>query len=84
MQEDGSLNSALADRVMPYGSGHRRCGGESLARLEVYLFVATDVDRCQVVGAASCPLVLVNGDMFTVGRGPKPVESIMKSRFGGW
>lgn len=79
----GEFNAKAAEYVMPYGQGHRRCGGEALGRLELFMFLATIFQRCKVEEAPGEPLD-PNNYMFTWALDPKPFNVVLRSRYGGW
>ena len=43
----GRVNRELAERFLPFGAGRRRCPGEQLAKMEVFLFISAVVQRCR-------------------------------------
>ena len=83
LTESGSLNTALTTCVVPFGLGNRRCAGEPLARLEVFLFFATILQQCTIEEAPGSPLDPDNYIMgFVIVH--KPFKVIFRSRKGEW
>ena len=80
---DGSLDTALAQFVSPYGLGFRRCAGEPVARLEVSLFFATILQQCRIEPAEGHSLDIDNYVM-TFGISHRPFKVIFRSRQGQW
>ena len=56
LTDAGTLDSSLAKCIVPYGLGLRRCAGEPVARLEVFLFFATILQQCTIEQDPGCPL----------------------------
>lgn len=81
--ETGSLNTALTECVVPYGLGYRRCSGEPVARLEIFMFFATILQQCIIEEAPGHPLDLGNYIM-AFGIMHKPFQVIFRSRSGEW
>lgn len=79
----GDLNMSLAERVIPYGLGARRCGGEVISRLQIFIFIATLVQKCEIVEVAEHLLDLDNYET-TVALDPRPFKIVMKSRMNEW
>ncbi|XP_060084169.1 cytochrome P450 1A1-like [Ylistrum balloti] len=48
LKMDGTLDQAKVDMTVSFGFGKRRCLGESLARLEVFLFLVNVLQRCEL------------------------------------
>ncbi|OWF50344.1 cytochrome P450 1A1-like [Mizuhopecten yessoensis] len=48
LNKDGKLDQAKVDLTVSFGFGKRRCIGESLARLEVFLFLVNVLQRCEL------------------------------------
>ena len=83
IREDGTFDCTLAQYVSPYSVGFRRCAGEPVARLEVFLFFATVLQQCRIESAPDYPLDIDNYIM-TFGISHKPFKVIFRSRFGKW
>merc|ERR1719419_1106080 len=45
---DGFLDQTVVDSFLPYGVGRRRCPGEPLAKIEMFLFFSTLLQRCSL------------------------------------
>ena len=56
----GTLDSSLAKCIVPYGLGFRRCAGEPVAHLEVFLLFAIILQQCTIEQAPGHPLNLDN------------------------
>jgi len=83
LTEDGRCNTAITQHVVPYGLGHRRCAGEPVARLEVFLFFATILQQCVIKESPNHPLD-VEDYIMALGIMPKPFKVIFLSRNGKW
>ena len=83
LNEDGSLNKTAVEFVIPYGLGLRRCGGESVARLEVFLFFASILQQCTVEESPEYPLD-VNDYIMTFAITHSPIKLVFRSRNGDW
>ncbi|XP_076449344.1 cytochrome P450 1A1-like [Babylonia areolata] len=48
LDSDGEeVNRDLAEKFLPYSAGRRRCPGEQLAKMELFIFLAVMVQRCR-------------------------------------
>lgn len=47
LDSDGNVNRSAVDLFRPYGAGKRRCPGEQLARMELFLFFCTIMQKCK-------------------------------------
>lgn len=47
LDSDGNVNRSAVDLFMPFGAGKRRCPGEQLGRMEIFLFFTTIMQRCK-------------------------------------
>lgn len=83
LDDTGAINKALVEKVIPYGLGMRRCGGEIVARLEIYTFIASLIHKCRIDESPDHPLDL-NNYKTTVAIDPNPFKVIMRSRFNEW
>ncbi|KRY32747.1 C-terminal-binding protein [Trichinella spiralis] len=83
LREDGSLDPTKADLIMPYSLGRRRCGGELVARFEIFIFFASLIQRCIIQEDALNKLDL-NNYICTLALHPKPFQVIFLSRTGEW
>uniref|UniRef100_A0A915K4E6 Ig-like domain-containing protein n=1 Tax=Romanomermis culicivorax TaxID=13658 RepID=A0A915K4E6_ROMCU len=79
LTSDGTLNRSLMEKVTPYGLGARRCGAEMVARLEIFTFVATLIQRCHISECDDFPLDLHNYKT-TVALDPCPFKVLFESR----
>lgn len=74
LSEDGKcIKSSSSDRLMPFGHGKRSCPGESMARLEIFLYTTTLVQKYKILPADDQPLIVpfVNGIANNVNRNLK-------------
>ena len=83
LTEDVQLNMSLVESIVSYGLGQRRCAGESVARLEVFLFFTTILHQCTVEQAPGHPLDL-NDYIMTLGITYNPFKVIFRSRNKDW
>ncbi|KRZ67594.1 C-terminal-binding protein [Trichinella papuae] len=83
LHEDGSLDHTKTDLIMPYSLGRRRCGGELVARFEIFIFFASLIKRCIIQEDALNKLDL-NNYICTLALHPKPFKVIFLSRTGEW
>ncbi|XP_046339122.2 cytochrome P450 1A1-like [Haliotis rufescens] len=49
LKEDGQIDSRLVDNYLPFSAGRRRCMGEFLARIELFLIISGFLQRCTFV-----------------------------------
>lgn len=49
LKSDHTLDPERCSRVIPFGIGRRRCVGEALAKLNVFLSFATIMQRCDFI-----------------------------------
>jgi cytochrome P450 len=71
------------ERINPYGLGARRCGGEALAKLEIFIFFVEIFRMCSIAQVPGEPLDPENY-IFGLGLDPKPFRLIFQSRCGLW
>ena len=60
---DGSLRFTPHQRMVPFGIGKRRCLGESLARMSLYKFLTSLVQKYEIVSGQDSPIE----DKYTTG-----------------
>lgn len=46
LTEDGTVDRAKADRVIIFGMGYRRCLGEQVGKMQMFLFLSNLLKRC--------------------------------------
>ncbi|KRZ18551.1 C-terminal-binding protein, partial [Trichinella pseudospiralis] len=83
LHQDGSLDHSKADLIMPYSLGRRRCGGELVARFEIFIFFASMIKRC-IIQEDSLNKLDLNNYTCTLALHPKPFKVIFLSRTGEW
>uniref|UniRef100_A0A914XN23 unspecific monooxygenase n=1 Tax=Plectus sambesii TaxID=2011161 RepID=A0A914XN23_9BILA len=82
-RDSHQLNKTALENVVPYGLGPRRCGGEHLARLEIFIFFVSIFHQCEIEEA---PGEKLDPEDYTFGLGidPRPFRVVYKSRRGLW
>lgn len=55
LDEDGALNKDLANGVLIFSLGKRRCIGEELSKLHLFLFTSLLVHLCHITADPACP-----------------------------
>ena len=83
LTDTGTVNVAHSELVVPYGLGQRRCAGEPVARLEIFMFFATILHQCTIKQAPGRPLDTQNY-FFGFGIQHYPFKVIFLSRNGDW
>ena len=76
--ENGKLKFQSDPRVIPFGTGKRRCLGEQLARTTIYKFFTAIVQKYEIISGQDEPIE----DKYTPGftRMPKTFKLIFKPR----
>jgi cytochrome P450 len=67
------------DHILPFSLGKRACMGESLARMELFLFLGSLIQHCEfrpVDGTTPPPIVIKAGLL----RGPNPFQCVIVPR----
>ncbi|KAK3106352.1 hypothetical protein FSP39_018275 [Pinctada imbricata] len=49
LDQDGNIDNKIADNVMSFGTGRRRCIGEQLARSNIFVFLTSLLQRCKII-----------------------------------
>lgn len=73
---DGTLDQAKVDLSVAFGFGKRRCLGEGLARLEVFLFLVNVLQRCELLKPEGPPYDKVG--LYSFVRSPHPYKLIVR------
>ncbi|XP_029962872.1 cytochrome P450 1B1 [Salarias fasciatus] len=55
LDEDGALNKDLVNGVLIFSLGKRRCIGEELSKLHLFLFTSLLVHQCHITADPACP-----------------------------
>lgn len=71
LTEDGQLDRIKVEQVTPFGLGLRRCVGEFLARMELFLFFTTMMQRVKFYKPPGAPDYTLEAN-FGLARDPKP------------
>ncbi|MGK7894096.1 MAG: cytochrome P450, partial [Xenococcus sp. (in: cyanobacteria)] len=79
LDENGKLRRNLLDKFYPFGIGPRRCLGEYLGRLQIFLFFTNLVHRCKFEQVSGEKLSLEPQPGFFAG--PQKYRVIVKPRF---
>lgn len=48
LSQSGNVNKTLTEKVMIFGMGIRRCLGDNFARLEIFVFLTTLLQRLNI------------------------------------
>lgn len=76
--KDGCVDKSKADMVLSFGAGRRRCLGEFLAKVELFVFFTSIMQRCSFAKAPG--EVYTFGATFGLTMKPKPYRIIVNSR----
>jgi cytochrome P450 len=79
LDENCKIRSDLLDKFYPFGIGQRRCMGEYLARLEIFIFFTTLMHKCKLEKVPREKLSLEPKPGFFMR--PQKYNIIAKSRF---
>ncbi|CAG0896003.1 unnamed protein product [Darwinula stevensoni] len=79
LDEDGNVMSNLPSLV-PFGTGRRQCIGESLAKMELFLFVATFMQKFTFCVPQGYPIPSAEADGSFVITSPKPYKFLIRER----
>ncbi|MDJ0634863.1 MAG: cytochrome P450 [Xenococcaceae cyanobacterium MO_188.B29] len=79
LNENGTLRKNLLDKFYPFGIGPRRCLGEYLGRLQIFLFFTNLMHRCKFEQVPGEKLNLEPQAGFFAG--PQDYKVIVKPRF---
>ncbi|PVD37570.1 hypothetical protein C0Q70_00166 [Pomacea canaliculata] len=71
--DNGQLDKAKTEQVIVFSLGRRRCVGEYLARMEVFLAFTTLIQRCRLYKPPGAPDYTL-GRVFRLGCDPEPYE----------
>ena len=80
LMQEGKLDVKATENVIAYGLGHRRCGGEVIARMEVIVFFLTLLQRCVIKEAPGHPLDPENY-IVTLGVSLNPFKVMFEPRY---
>ncbi len=79
IKEDGSFDTSLANRVVAFGLGPRRCVGEKLGTLQLFIFFTNILHQCRIEESPEHPLD-VEDYMWTFGIVHNPFKVILHRR----
>ena len=80
LTQEGKLDAKATENVIAYGLGHRRCGGEVIARMEVIVFFLTLLQRCVIKEVPEHPLDPENY-IITLGVSLNPFKVMFEPRY---
>ncbi|XP_060075258.1 cytochrome P450 1A1-like [Ylistrum balloti] len=46
LDSQGNVDKTMTDMFLPFGAGRRKCPGEQLARMELFMFFASMIQKC--------------------------------------
>ena len=79
LSENGKIREDLLDKYYPFGIGKRRCFGEHLSRLEIFLFITNLMHQCKFARVAGEELSFNGKEGIIIH--PKEYNVIVKPRF---
>ncbi|CAG0896004.1 unnamed protein product [Darwinula stevensoni] len=79
LDENGNLRSNVPS-FLPFGLGRRQCIGESLAKMELFLFVAIFMQKFSFCVPKGHPIPSKEGDGSFIVNCPKPYKFILRNR----
>ena len=79
LSESGKIRTDLLDRYYQFGIGKRRCIGENLSRLEIFMFLTNLMQKCKFESVAGEKLSFDGIPGFFVN--PEKYKVIVKPRF---
>ncbi|XP_060582261.1 cytochrome P450 1A1-like [Ruditapes philippinarum] len=78
LDDSGNLDRVKCSHIMAFGAGRRQCPGETIAKMKIFIVIATLLQRCsfQKAGGSDLNLDPTRGLVLS----PKPFKVIVKRR----
>lgn len=58
LNDQGLISRVKAEHFLPYGAGRRKCPGEQLARMEIFMFFTRLVQTCSMAAPPGCQPII--------------------------